>query len=1045
MSRLILQFGLALMLLTTSVVAFGVPEGAFPYRVVESLKPMDAAPPVRLRSEELPHLWREQRQLSQPTPEAVREALGPPDTTPPRIGINRSLDSASGPINLGPALAWEYLSDGGWMAIVEIESPGAKAVRAGIEVESLPEGLELRFFGDEQNPVHRVDATQIMEMIQRNRAVDGDTSEANTFWSPVIDGSSVGIELYLPPGENPDFVSASIPLVSHLVESPYDVSANAFRTMSLSAGCNIDVMCHPEWDIGSRSVAHIIYSDGPSTRICSGVLLNSPSSAPYFFTAEHCISSQTNASSIFLWWLYRSTACNASDVGSEFSVGGIGAELLYAGTSHDSSLLLLNFDPPPGVVYAGWIAGEPPVLHEPAAGIHHPRGDPQKISFGSVHGFANCSTGDAQGRYNCWSASQETAEYIDVRFTSGITESGSSGSPLFSRGDAYVIGVLRGSSVSCANPTAPATYGRFDRAFAAGDLGRWLLATTETYQLSVTRKGTGSGTVTSTPAGISCGSDCSAEYQAGATVTLAATPSQDSKFVQWGGACAGSSVCVVTMDQSKAVSAQFDSEHGGGSGGIQDNRFFVEQQYRDFLGREGDEGGINFWVQELESGRVTRAGLVEDFFLSPEFQSGVAPVARLYFAYFGRIPDYPGLQFWVGELQGGRSLNDMSQAFAASPEFVATYGDLDDGEFVDLVYWNVLGRAPEPEGHAFWISQLAAGMSRGAMMVEFSESAEYQALSFNEVQVTMMYVSMLRRAPDQAGFDYWVAELAAGRSILGLIDGFLASPEYLRRFSDNVDSHIVTAVAGIGGDIQPPTQAVTNGDSAAFTVAPGPGYSIGSVAGCGGSLDGNIYTTGAITQDCAVSATFTVSQDDDALIFGRYLPVEDGWIIRDTETGLEWQRCSVGQTWNPGSRTCDGTALHFLWDDAVEAHGTWDDTTRWPDVLLSQMKQPFPSEEWRLPTIKQLGSLLYCSNGMPAEFDPALPCVGLDFIRPTINNQAFPNSPMYDVWSGSSAWGGIDGIDEFSAWRAHFWSGYVTHNFARGTANPVRLLRNPSQ
>jgi hypothetical protein len=60
-------------------------------------------------------------------------------------------------------------------------------------------------------------------------------------------------------------------------------------------------------------------------------------------------------------------------------------------------------------------------------------------------------------------------------------------------------------------------------------------------------------------------------------------------------------------------------------------------------------------------------------------------------------------------------------------------------------------------------------MSRGAMMIGFSESEEYRQRSFRQVQVTMMYVSMLRRAPDQGGFDFWVAELGAGGSILELI------------------------------------------------------------------------------------------------------------------------------------------------------------------------------------------------------------------------------------------------------------------------------------
>ena len=75
--------------------------------------------------------------------------------------------------------------------------------------------------------------------------------------------------------------------------------------------------------------------------------------------------------------------------------------------------------------------------------------------------------------------------------------------------------------------------------------------------LTVTRAGTGSGTVTSSPAGISCGSTCFAGFGVGATVTLAATPNPGSLFTGWSGACAGTGPCVVTMDTAKAVTAGF--------------------------------------------------------------------------------------------------------------------------------------------------------------------------------------------------------------------------------------------------------------------------------------------------------------------------------------------------------------------------------------------------------------------------------------------------------------------------------------------------------
>jgi hypothetical protein len=157
-------------------------------------------------------------------------------------------------------------------------------------------------------------------------------------------------------------------------------------------------------------------------------------------------------------------------------------------------------------------------------------------------------------------------------------------------------------------------------------------------------------------------------------------------------------------------------------------------------------------------------------------------VVRLYFAYFNRLPDYTGLMYWVNSMIAGGDLAVVSQAFATSPEFQNTYGGLDDGAFVDLVYWNVLGRAPEASGRSYWIGQLGAGLSRGALMIGFSESAEYRLQSYAEVQVTMMYVGLLRRSPEQGGFAFWVPALETGGSVLPLIDGFLLSTEYLARF-----------------------------------------------------------------------------------------------------------------------------------------------------------------------------------------------------------------------------------------------------------------------
>ena len=83
--------------------------------------------------------------------------------------------------------------------------------------------------------------------------------------------------------------------------------------------------------------------------------------------------------------------------------------------------------------------------------------------------------------------------------------------------------------------------------------------------LTVSRGGSGSGTVTSSPAGIDCGSTCSAGFPEGETVTLTATATAGSSFSGWSGECASTSgnECEVTMSAARSVTATFEEEGGG--------------------------------------------------------------------------------------------------------------------------------------------------------------------------------------------------------------------------------------------------------------------------------------------------------------------------------------------------------------------------------------------------------------------------------------------------------------------------------------------------
>ncbi len=207
---------------------------------------------------------------------------------------------------------------------------------------------------------------------------------------------------------------------------------------------------------------------------------------------------------------------------------------------------------------------------------------------------------------------------------------------------------------------------------------------------------------------------------------------------------------------------------------------FVTQQYQDFLARNPDPGGLAFWSQRLRSG-VNPSDLVEAMVAAPEFGETVAPVVRLYKAHFRRSPDFGGLQFWSGRFRNGFSLNDISSQFALSSEFVRTYGSLSDAEFVDLVYQNVLGRQADGGGRAYWLGRLSGGLSRGAMMVAFSESPENVEATNGEVRATMLYLGMLRRAPETTGLAFWAGFIDQGKPYGNAISGFLVSPEYTRR------------------------------------------------------------------------------------------------------------------------------------------------------------------------------------------------------------------------------------------------------------------------
>lgn len=176
----------------------------------------------------------------------------------------------------------------------------------------------------------------------------------------------------------------------------------------------------------------------------------------------------------------------------------------------------------------------------------------------------------------------------------------------------------------------------------------------------------------------------------------------------------------------------------------------------DFVGHGGDAvilpGSISQYTYSRSGdtiatngpdGADTLTGILrihfDDASLAFDVNGTAGEAYRLYQAAFDRAPDLVGLGFHIASLDHGTPLVAEAQGFVSSAEFQAKYGALGDSGFVAQMYANVLHRAPDPSGYAWWVQDLHAGDSRAAVLAHFSESAENQANVIGTIQHGIVY------------------------------------------------------------------------------------------------------------------------------------------------------------------------------------------------------------------------------------------------------------------------------------------------------------------
>jgi hypothetical protein len=328
---------------------------------------------------------------------------------------------------------WTVLTNGWRIYSVEVASAGALGMRVHLEALALPKGARLVVY-DPAKPA-RAKVVAVAEKLPP----EGET------WAKAQFAEKVVVECQVPPGAETAEVNFAVTAVSHLYRLPRVVAKDLYD----AGPCHKDVSCYPEWAEEAAGVAEMVFEDNGTTYLCTGCLLscgNTNVVADYFLTAHHCIPNQAAASTLELYWFYQTSRCNGTppSMNTVPQTAG-GADFLAGADGSDFAFLQLREAPPAGVYALGW-SRETPKLSDVLTCIQHPQGDYKRISFGYESSF--------------------NGSFLYVQWYSGVTEEGSSGSPLLNPNH-QVIGQLWGGSSSCDYPNGLDRFGRFDVTYNA--------------------------------------------------------------------------------------------------------------------------------------------------------------------------------------------------------------------------------------------------------------------------------------------------------------------------------------------------------------------------------------------------------------------------------------------------------------------------------------------------------------------------------------------------------------------------------------------------
>ena len=342
--------------------------------------------------------------------------------------------------------ATSYVQNNKTFYLLKIDALDAKGLSLYFDKFWIPSSGQLMIYNEDKSEVF-------------GPFTSSDNHESGVYALPIINNDHIIIEYVQSVNEGSD------PLLF------IDKVAYAYKSIGGQLGgyndseyCQVNANCSEgnQWQNQKKSVCRIQIQDGWSVGLCTGALINTTSGncAPYVLSADHCFDggdiSANSLNQCIFYFNYLSNNCNNSVPNNVESITG--CELLSnsgnQGDNGDSDFFLveLNSDPDFDPYFSGWDRSSSPASS--GVSIHHPSGDIMKISTFTSSLSSAGGLGFGGNNNTHW-----RVYWSETNNGHGVTEGGSSGSPIFNS-NGLIVGDLTGGSSYCNATGQPDIYGK---------------------------------------------------------------------------------------------------------------------------------------------------------------------------------------------------------------------------------------------------------------------------------------------------------------------------------------------------------------------------------------------------------------------------------------------------------------------------------------------------------------------------------------------------------------------------------------------------------